>query len=317
MASDLPTSYNTLSIPDLQLSHHPSTSPTVTPVIVLKLHRPAARNAFTDQLATSLITAYDLLSRDPRVRCIVLASSDPSNRFFCAGMDLSVKHSSFGPTMTEHRDGGGQVSLAMHRCSKPIVAAINGSAVGVGITMTLPAAVRVASRDAKVGFVFGRRGFNMEACSSFYLPRLVGTSRAVHLVTTGAVYKASDRLLGELFSEVVAPDEVLPRALSIAQDIAANMSPVAARVMRDLIYRGPASPEEAHLLESKVFFDLVQGADSKEGVESFLQKRAPDFKATMETDAPSAWPWWSPVDVTAPSKQVSQAPIDLKKSSKL
>lgn len=302
MAADLPASYNTFSLPDIQLSHHPASSATVTPVIILKLHRPAARNAFTDQLGASLISAYDLLSRDPRVRCIVLTSSDATNRFFCAGMDLSMKHDSFGPTFAEHRDSGGQLSLAMHRCSKPIIAAINGAAVGVGITMTLPATIRVASRDAKVGFVFGRRGFNMEACSSFYLPRLVGASRALHLVTTGAVYPADHRLLAELFSEIVAPEEVLPRALAIADDIAANMSGVAARVMRDMVYRTPASPEEAHLLESKIFFDLSQGRDSKEGVEAFLNKRAPDFKATMEEDAPRAYPWWTPIDVKIPSK---------------
>ncbi|KAL6862953.1 hypothetical protein ACO1O0_003196 [Amphichorda felina] len=299
MATDLPTSYNTLALPDLQLSHHPASSAAVTPVIIIKLHRPAARNAFTDQLGASLITAYDLLSRDPRVRCIVLTSSDTSNRFFCTGMDLTIKHSSFGPTFAEHRDFGGTVSLAMHRCSKPVIAAINGSAVGVGITMTLPCTIRVASRDAKVGFVFGRRGFNMEACSSFYLPRLVGASRALHLVTTGAVYPAGHRLFGELFSEVVAPDEVLPRALAIADDIASSMSGVAARVMRDMIYRSPDSPEEAHLLESKIFFDLAQNRDSKEGVKSFMEKRAPDFKATMEEDAPRAYPWWTPVDVKA------------------
>lgn len=305
MAPDLPASYNTLSLPDIQLSHHPASSAAVTPVIIIKLHRPAGRNSFTDRLCSSLISAYDLLSRDARVRCIVLTSSDPRNRFFCAGMELrgSVDaSSSFGPTAAAHRDGGGQLTLAIQRCNKPTVAAINGSAVGVGITMTLPAAVRIASRDAKVGFVFGRRGFNLEACSSFYLPRLIGTSRALHLVTTGAVYPATHRLLGELFSEVVAPDEVLPRALAVADDIAANMSGVAARVMRDMIYRGPNSPEEAHLLESRVFYDLATGRDSKEGIQSFLEKRAPDFKATMEEDAPGVYPWWKPVDVRHPSK---------------
>lgn len=300
--SDLPASYNTLSLPDILLSHHPQTSPTVTPIIILKLHRPAARNAFTDQLASSLIKAFNLLSSDPRVKCIVLTSSDASNKIFCAGMDFNAKNETFGPTIREHRDGGGQVTLAMHRCNKPIVAAINGSAVGVGITMTLPCAVRVASQQAKIGFVFGRRGFNMEACSSFYLPRLIGTSKAVHLVTTGSVYPASHHLLSSLFSEVVPPTEVLPRALSIAEEIAGNVSTVAARVMRDMIYRGPSSPEEAHLLESRVFYDLYNGKDSTEGVQSFLEKRAPSFESTMEKDAPSAWPWWDELKVEGKSK---------------
>jgi enoyl-CoA hydratase/carnithine racemase len=298
--ADLPSSYNDVKLSGLILSHHPASSPTVTPVLVIKLHRPAARNAFTETLADSLIAAYDLASRDARVKAVVLTSSDAANRIFCAGMDFNADHSQRGVTSTtpeEHRDGGGRLTLAMGRCAKPIVAAINGHAVGVGVTMTLPCNIRVASRDAKVGFVFSRRGFNMEACSSFYLPRLVGASRAIHLTTTGAVYPAGHALLSELFSEVVAPDDVLPRALAIADDIAANVSVVAARVNKDMILRAPASPEEAHLLESRIFFDLYAGRDSKEGVASFLEKRQPDFKGTMDKDAPRAYPWWTPLDV--------------------
>ncbi|KAK7398383.1 hypothetical protein QQX98_012250 [Neonectria punicea] len=299
----LPDNYSTFSLPTLQLSHHPPSSPTVTPVIVVKLHRPSARNAFTDDMANSLIRAFDTLSADPRVKAVVLTSSDDTNRFFCAGMDFNSSHG-IGPTRDTHRDAGGQVSLALYRCAKPVIAAINGSAVGVGITMTLPANIRVASRDAKIGFVFGRRGFNMEACSSFFLPRLVGTSKALHLTTTGAVYSATHRLFDDLFSEVVAPEEVLPTALKIAEEIAANVSGVASMVMKDMIYRGPGSPEEAHLLESTVFFDLFHGADSKEGVESFLKKRLPDFKATMESDAPVVYPWWTPVDIKKPKSKI-------------
>ncbi|KPM36775.1 hypothetical protein AK830_g9802 [Neonectria ditissima] len=299
----LPDNYNTFSFPALQLSHHPPSSSTVTPVIVVKLHRPSARNAFTDDMAASLIRAFDTLSVDPRVKAVVLTSSDETNRFFCAGMDFNSPHG-IGPTRDAHRDAGGQVSLALYRCSKPVIAAINGSAVGVGITMTLPANIRVASRDAKIGFVFGRRGFNMEACSSFFLPRLVGTSKALHLTTTGAVYPATHRLYDDLFSEVVAPEEVLPTALKIAEETAANVSGVASRVMKDMIYRGPGSPEEAHLLESTIFFDLFHGADSKEGVESFLQKRPPNFKATMENNAPAAYPWWAPVDIKKPKSKI-------------
>lgn len=192
--------------------------------------------------------------------------------------------------------------LAMYRCHKPIVAAINGSAVGVGITMTLPANIRVVSKDAKVGFVFSRRGFNLEACSSFFLPRLIGTSKTLHLTTTGGVYSAGHKLFDGLFSDVVAPDQVLPTALAIADEIAKNTSGVANAVMKDLVYRGPGSPEEAHLLESKIFYDLYYGRDAKEGVESFLQKRLPDFKGTLEDDAPAAYPWWKPVDVKVKSK---------------
>ncbi|TDZ32064.1 Enoyl-CoA hydratase AKT3-1 [Colletotrichum spinosum] len=286
----LPSSYATLSLPQISLSHHPSSSSTPTPVIILTLSRPP-QNAFTETMVSSLARAYSLLSADPRVKCIVLTSSDPSNRTFCAGMDL---HSpvTLPPKRSSHRDTGGIVSLAMHNCSKPIIAAINGSAVGVGITMTLPASIRIVSRAARIGFVFARRGFNMEACSSFYLPRLVGAGPALHLVTTGAVYPATDPLLRNLFSEIVDPDQVLPRALEIAEDVAANTSTVAVRVMRDMVLRTPASPEEAHLLESEIFFDLFGGKDAREGMESFMQKRPPKFEATMEEDAPSAYPWW-------------------------
>ncbi|KAK1984073.1 enoyl-CoA hydratase/isomerase [Colletotrichum cereale] len=297
--SDLPASYNTLTLPQIRLSHHPASSPAPTPVIILALDRPTARNAFTDSMASSVVCAYALLSADPRVKCIVLTSSDPENRTFCAGMDLRQPVRLLGTTRDEHRDPGGVVALAMHNCAKPVVAAINGSAVGVGITMTLPASVRVVSRAAKVGFVFGRRGFNMEACSSFYLPRLVGAGPALHLVTTGAVYPAESPLLRNLFSDIVEPEQVLPRALAIAEDIAANVSTVAVRVMRDMILRSPQSPEEAHLLESKIFFDLFNGKDSKEGMDSFMQKRAPRFEGTMEKDAPSAYPWWEEKDVKA------------------
>ncbi|KAF4461345.1 enoyl- hydratase [Fusarium albosuccineum] len=296
MTSPFPDSYASLSLPTLQLFHHPASSSSVTPVIVIKLHRPEARNAFTDTMAASLSKALNLLSEDPRVRAIVLTSSDPKNRMFCAGMDFNEEHA-LGKDAADHRDSGGMVTLPMYHCAKPVIVAMNGSAVGVGITMTLGANIRVVSRDAMVGFVFGRRGFSMEACSSFFLPRLIGTSRALHLTTTGGVYPATHKLFDGLFSEVVAPEEVLPTALKIADEIAANVSGVSARVMKDMIYRSVSSPEEAHLLESKIFWHLFTGKDAKEGMQSFLEKRKPEFTGTMEKNAPSAWPWWTPVDI--------------------
>ncbi|KAM4058549.1 enoyl-CoA hydratase/isomerase domain-containing protein [Hirsutella rhossiliensis] len=300
--STLPDSYTTLSLPALRFAHHPPSSASVTPVIVVSLHRPAARNAFTDTMANSLVAAFNMLSDDPRVRAVVLASSDPASKTFCVGMDFNDAGDAPLVEKAElHRDQGGRVALAMYSCAKPVVAAVNGSAVGVGITMTLPANVRIASRGAKVGFVFGRRGFCMEACSSFFLPRLVGASKALHLVSTAAVYPAEHKLFSDLFSDVVAPDQVLPTALAIADDMAANVSPVASRLMKDMIYRAPATPEDAHLLESRLFHALILGDDAQEGRASFLQKRRPDFKATMD-DAPAWYPWWSPVDVRVKPK---------------
>lgn len=174
-----------------------------------------------------------------------------------------------------------------------MIAALNGSAVGVGITMTLPCAIRVAPTTARVGFVFARRGLVMEACSSFFLPRLVGYSRAMHLITTGATYAASDGVLDGLFTELVDDaGQVLPRALGIAEGVARDCSGVSVVTMRDMIFRGAGSPEEAHLLESQILYDLFRGEDLAEGVRSFLEKREPRFKGTMEENAPSVYPWW-------------------------
>ncbi|KAJ6784923.1 hypothetical protein PWT90_09243 [Aphanocladium album] len=297
MAPSFPDSYNTLDLPEISLRHHPESSPTVTPVVVVRLDRPKSRHAYTEVMGASLVQAYGLLSEDPRVRAVVLTSADASNKFFCAGMDFAL-----GPNPEtnplRYRDSGGTVSLAMDRCRKPIVAAINGAAVGIGMTMTLPATVRVASSQAKCGFVFSQRGFCMEACSSFFLPRLVGASKAMHLVSTGAVYPATHRLFSELFSEVVEPELVLPTALKIAEGMATNTSLVSTQVMKDMIYRGPSSPEEAHLLESKIFCSLtLPNTDSAEGIKSFLEKRPPKFVGTIDNQRPYGYPWYSELDV--------------------
>jgi enoyl-CoA hydratase/carnithine racemase len=190
--------------------------------------------------------------------------------------------------------------MAIHRCQKPVIAAINGSAVGVGITMTLPMNIRIVSEKAKIGFVFARRGIVMEAASSYFLPRLIGYSRAMHLVTTGEVLPASHPLLRELFSEVVPEDKVLSRALEVAKMVSENTSLVSTGLMRDLMWRGPGTAEGTHLLDSKVLLELFRGKDKEEGIKSFLEKRQPEFRGTMERDAPSVWPWWEGVDVKTP-----------------
>ena len=198
--------------------------------------------------------------------------------------------------LTEYR--GGRASLALHHCSKPTIAAIQGAAVGVGITMCLPACIRVAYAKAKVGFVFSRRGLIMEACSSFFLPRLIGHSRALHLTTTGAIYSADDPLFGPLFSETCpTPEATLTRALELANEVARNTSTVSNKIMRELMYRGPDSPERAHLLDSNMIHGLFGSKDNLEGVESFLQKRQVNFTGQIPHDAPSGYPWWDQVDI--------------------
>ncbi|KAF4548683.1 Enoyl-CoA hydratase-like protein [Elsinoe fawcettii] len=291
----LPQSYTSLPYEQIKITHHPASSPNPTPIVILTLNRPEKYNAFTEPtMAEELEEAFTLFDLDDRVRCIVVTGS---GKMFCAGADLGRGFSPKAKEGRDHRDGGGRVVLAIHRCRKPVIGALNGSAVGIGITMTLPMTIRIAYKDAKIGFVFARRGLIMEACSSFFLPRLIGHSRAMHLVTTGATYPASHRLLENLFSETLdKPDQVLPRALEIAEEVASNTSLVSTAVMKDLMYRGPSSAEQTHLLDSKIIFDLFTSKDNKEGVQSFLEKRAVKFTGTMESDAPQAWPWWDYVD---------------------
>ena len=282
------------------MSHVPADSPSPTPVILITLYRPGKHNSFTTIMTNELVKAVDLLSLDPRVKTIVMTGHD---KMFCAGADLDGGQglSYSGETTRTHRDGGGQVTLAIYRCTKPVIAAINGSAVGVGITMTLPMNIRIVSDKAKIGFVFARRGIVMEAASSYFLPRLIGLSKALHLVTTGSVYPATDPLFRELFSEILPPEKVLPRALELADEIARNTSAVSTHLMKDMMYRNPGTAEGTHLLDSKILLELFEGKDKQEGVHSFLEKRPANFKGNMVDNAPAAWPWWEQIDVKAPA----------------
>ncbi|KAL1962148.1 hypothetical protein VTN77DRAFT_552 [Rasamsonia byssochlamydoides] len=307
----LPSSYAALPTKYIALSHVPAASPTPTKVIVVTLNRPEKNNAFTEAMGEELKEVFELFDVDDRVRAIVLTGA---GKMFCAGADLEIgfleaKNSEPGGARG-HRDSAGRASLAIHNCRKPTVVAINGSAVAAGITMTLPAAIRVAYKDAKIGFVFSRRGVTMEGVSAFFLPRVIGYSRALHLITTGKTYPASHPLLSTLFSEVLpTPEATVARGLELATEIAENTSTVATALMRDLMYRGPDSAEATHLLESRVIFDMFGGRDNLEGVQSFFEKRKPDFQASFNNveDVPAVYPWWTRVDVTKPESAAKSA----------
>ncbi|KAM3425432.1 3-hydroxypropionyl-coenzyme A dehydratase [Cercospora zeina] len=289
----IPQNYADIGFTEIRVTNVPESSTEVTPVQLVTLYRPKKYNAFTPTMMRELEHAYTLFDIDDRVKCIVQTGH---GKMFCAGADLDTGFVGGEEAVRDHRDGGGRVTMAINRCRKPTIAAVQGAAVGVGITMTLPMNIRIAYKDAKIGFVFARRGLVMEAASSFWLPKLIGTSKALHLCTTGSVYPASHPLLNSLFTETLpTPDAVLPRALELASEIVANCSGVSLHLIKELMYRGPSTPEATHLLDSRIVYELFTSKDNKEGVRAFLEKRATNFTGTMQNDAPAAWPWWDPV----------------------
>ncbi|KAJ6121201.1 Enoyl-CoA hydratase AKT3-1 [Penicillium sp. IBT 18751x] len=306
---DVPSSYEALELTHIQISHCPLGAPAATPVVIVTLNRPEKHNAFTPQMADSLTLAFKMFHVDPRVKTIVLTGA---GKMFCAGMDLDIGFGNNQGRAADFRDIGGRVSLAMHRCHKPTIVALQGSAVGVGMTMTLPAAIRICHEQSKYGFVFARRGLTIESCASYFLPRLVGFSRAMHLITTGAVYPPLAKYFGDLFTEVLPKaSQVLPRALELAQDMAENVSPLASSMSRALMWEGGTSPEAAHLLESRVFHHMIGQSDYQEGVDSFFEKRKPVFETDPRDNSCPEYPWW-------PELNISHEPSASKdKSSKL
>jgi enoyl-CoA hydratase/carnithine racemase len=249
------------------------------------------------------------------VRAIIVTGA---GRAFCAGADLSAGAKTFDfaarsdrpekqgtPTLDNGepdlghesvRDGGGRVSLRIYECLKPVIAAVNGPAVGVGVTMQLPMDIRLASTDARFGLVFARRGITPEACSSWFLPRVVGISKALEWAYTGRVFGAEEALAGGLVSAIHAPDALLPAARALAREIADNAAPVSVALTRQMIWRmaGADHPMEAHKIDSRAIFTRGRDADAKEGVTAFLEKRPARFANRVSTDMPSFMPWWSP-----------------------
>jgi enoyl-CoA hydratase/carnithine racemase len=265
-------------------------------VLTITLNRPERLNAFTETMRRELIAAFDLADADDDVRAVVVTGE---GRGFCAGADLAGGGATFdwrerapGDGDWEvPRDGGGQVSLRIFDCTKPVIAAINGPAVGVGITMTLPMDIRLAVDGAKIGFVFTRRGIVPEACSSWFLPRIVGISQAMEWVSTGRVFDAQEALAGGLVRSVHAADELLPAAYALAREVADNTAPVSVALGRRLLWRmlGAEHPMAAHRADSKAMFSRGQSADAREGVQSFLEKRDAAFPDRVSDGLPDVF----------------------------
>src|SRR4051794_3728370 len=252
-------------------------------VLTITLNRPDRLNAFTARMGAELIDAFDRADADDDVRAVIVTGA---GRGFCAGADLGGGGDTFDWREREGaaaggvpRDGGGQVTLRIYESTKPVIAAINGPAVGVGITMTLPMDLRLVADGAKIGFVFARRGIVPEAASSWFLPRIVGISQAMEWVATGRVFDAQEALAGGLVRSVHAPDELLGAAHAIAREIADHTAPVSVALARRLLWRmlGADHPMAAHRADSRAMFSRGQSADAREGVQSFLEKRPADF----------------------------------------
>ena len=266
-------------------------------IATVTLNRPDKLNAFTRRMRDELIAAFERADADDEVRVVIVTGA---GRAFCAGADLSAGTGTFNYAkrddagLEDHRDGGGRVTLKIFASKKPVIAAVNGPAVGIGVTMTLPMDIRIASSAARFGFVFARRGIVPEACSSWFLPKVVGLSRAAEWLYSGRVFDAAEALAGGLVSRVVPPGELLPAARALAREIADNTSAVAVALARQMLWRmaGADHPMEAHQVDSRGIFAMGASPDVAEGIAAFKEKRPARFGMKPSTDMPAFYPWW-------------------------
>ena len=267
-------------------------------LMVVSLNRPDKLNAYTGQMGAEIADAFQRADADDDVRAVIVTGS---GRAFCAGADVSVGAASFD-TSGQHgagvfaapKPGGGRFVEAIFNCRKPSIAAINGAAVGVGITMTLPMDVRIAAKGAKIGFIFARRGLVPEAGSAWFLPKLVGLPQALRWCLSGRIFGADEAKAGGLVSEVVEPADLLDRAKEIAREMTAETSAVAIALTRQMLWRFAGAPSPFELLELDKPMSIERGghADVREGVAAFLEKRPPSFPGKVSQDMPSQYPWW-------------------------
>lgn len=267
-------------------------------VATITLNRPDRMNAFTAVMCEELLDAFDRVDGDPGVRVVLVTGA---GRAFSAGADLAGAGSTFDYSESgPHRDNGGRVTLRIFECTRPVICAINGAAVGVGATMTLPMDIRMAASTARMGFVFARRGIVPEACSSWFLPRVVGISRAVEWASTGRVFDAGEAHAAGLVRSVHEPDALLDAAHELAAEIAGSTSAVSVALTRQMMWRmlGADHPMEAHRVDSRAMREVGGSADAREGVQSFLDKRDAEFAGQVPGDLPSFYPWWPRRDFT-------------------
>ena len=273
-------------------------------IATITLDRPDRMNAFTPRMMLDMIAAFDETDRDDAVKVVIVTGA--GSRAFCAGADLGSGGSTFdfaarGDAVREeakvgdvYRDGGGRVTLRIYESLKPVIAAVNGAAVGIGVTMQLPMDIRLASTDARFGFVFARRGITPEAASSWFLPKVVGMQTALEWCFTGRVFPAQEALERGLVRSVHAPEDLMPAARALAREIADNTAPVSIALTRQMLWRnaGADHPMQAHKVDSRAIQVRGRQGDAKEGVSAFLEKRAPAYPNTVSADLPDIWPEW-------------------------
>ncbi|MBU6372005.1 MAG: enoyl-CoA hydratase/isomerase family protein [Alphaproteobacteria bacterium] len=271
------------------------------PIATITLNRPDKLNAYTATMGEELADAFWTADADDAIRAVIVTGA---GRGFCAGADVSAgagafdtsdpNSKAFGTDRQSGRGRGGGFVGAIMNCRKPSIAAFNGAAVGVGVTLALPMDIKIASATAKFGFVFARRGLVPEAGSAWFLPRLVGMNQALRWCLSGRVFEAEEALRGGLVSEVLAPDALLPRAREIALEIARETAPVSIALTRQMLWRfgGEPTPDGALAVDGRFAMALGAGPDVREGVAAFLEKRAPNFPGTVSANMPAGYPWW-------------------------
>ena len=272
-------------------------------IAVLILNRPKKLNAFTFLMLNELLSAFDAIEADDSLKAVVISGS---GRGFCAGADLSSGKDTFNPSYDTfgvkeddfRRDAGGILTLRMYKFLKPIIFACNGPAVGVGASMQLAGDIRIASENARFGFVFANRGIVPDACSSWFLPKIVGISKALELTFSGRIIESQEALDISLISSIHKSKNLINDAINIAQRLVENSAPVSIAITRQMLWRsfGQSDPYDAHIIESKAMDSRGASDDAKEGVNSFLEKRSANFVNKINSDMPNFFPWWEDAD---------------------